>query len=206
MNEIEIKLPVTEEQAASILAIQGIVVTRVETVDQYYDTNGRGTLRIRSETSESPNPFYDPNDRRYEENRETFSSGQKPTYTGISTVITCKGHKTIDPVTGATSRKELELDLRGDFDEWDELLKMLGYQPLMPVTKVRHSFGYFGATVCVDDVEGLGNYVEIEVVAEEGDDASAAAMSRINDTLISLGLENIRPETRGYLDMVLEKQ
>jgi predicted adenylyl cyclase CyaB len=84
-------------------------------------------------------------------------------------------------------------------------VQSLGYRPTAIVTKRRaiHKFERdgFALEVCCDEVETLGRFVEIEIVAppEKKPQAEAALQAVARD----LGLTNL--ERRSYLQMALSK-
>jgi adenylate cyclase class 2 len=87
-----------------------------------------------------------------------------------------------------------------------QLLRHLGYRPVAVVTKRRRTYwlrrGPFQLTICLDDVEGLGHYAEVEIVAP--DDQRDAARQVLQEVGAELGLSDI--ERRSYLGLVLEKK
>src|ERR1700722_7885311 len=90
---------------------------------------------------------------------------------GTAGMLTYKGPKLPDTVK---VRVELEVPLaEGDTPAADclELLKRLGYRPVAVVRKRRRPFSLqragFDLTVCLDDVEGVGRFAEVEVLAPE---------------------------------------
>lgn len=106
-------------------------------------------------------------------------------------------------------RTELEIDLPpGDQAalEYTDLLKQLGYRPVAVVRKRRASYALhrdgLHVHVCLDDVDDLGRYAEIEVVTPEDQAEHArAVLTRLAD---ELGLSDVEP--RSYLALVLAKQ
>jgi adenylate cyclase class 2 len=60
----------------------------------------------------------------------------------------------------------------------------------------------FSFTVCLDDVEGLGRFAEVEVLAP--DDRRAEAERAVARLAAELGLSEV--ERRSYLGLVLAKQ
>jgi pantoate--beta-alanine ligase len=106
-------------------------------------------------------------------------------------------------------RTELELPLpEGDeaADQFMRLLAHLGYRPTAVVRKRRRSYrlqrGGFDLTVCLDEVEGLGRFAEVEVLAPQ--EQLPAARSALQDTAKALGLTDVEP--RSYLGLVLAAQ
>ena len=85
-----------------------------------------------------------------------------------------------------------------------ELLARLGFIPAAVVEKRRRVFHYVDAVVCLDEVAGLGEFVEVEVHPMGGE-----AQARLGDVqqralalLGELGLPR-ETETRSYLEMLL---
>ena len=86
------------------------------------------------------------------------------------------------------------------------LLGMLGYRIVAVVTKQRRSFSFSRAgltvQVCLDQVEEVGRYIEIEVLAESAD--LPAAESVIASIAADLRLTEMEP--RSYLRMLLQNR
>jgi len=122
-----------------------------------------------------------------------------------SGTVTFKGPK-VDTTT--KTRREIEVPLGGDQEavvSMTDLLRALGFSPAVTVRKVRRNSFFdrpgIRIQVAVDDVEGLGGYVEVEVMSDDaGLDAARAA---IGDIAQALGLTQI--ERRSYLELMLEK-
>lgn len=77
--------------------------------------------------------------------------------------VTYKGPK----LDGSTkSRREIDLEV-GNLEAADELLKALGFEEFAEVRKQRKKYVYGDYVVVLDEVEGLGEYVEVETVVEE---------------------------------------
>ena len=120
--------------------------------------------------------------------------------------VTYKGPK-LDSAT--KTRRELELPL--DTDDQDgarfaELLGALGFVPVAVVRKSRRPFRieHNGREVqgALDDVEGVGTFVELELQAD--DESLQEAKHVVADLAADL---NLGPsERRSYLEMLLEKQ
>jgi adenylate cyclase, class 2 len=109
--------------------------------------------------------------------------------------ITYKGPK-IDRLT--KTREEIEMDI-DDLDKMTQILLRLGFRRVAKVTKKRKEFLLEGVTVCLDSVEGLGDFVELEI---QGGDAGEGR-SRIEKMRDELGLAG--SERRSYLEMLLER-
>jgi len=86
-------------------------------------------------------------------------------------------------------------------EEMNKILRAIGYTNLLTMTKIRHSGKYEGLTICLDDINELGEYVEIEAI----DDDPAAAKERIMQFINSLNLKNVTIEQRGYPQIIFER-
>jgi adenylate cyclase class 2 len=122
---------------------------------------------------------------------------------GHSNYLTYKGPKRPAAVK---SRTELEVQLApGEraAAEFMQLLGHLGYKPVAVVRKRRRQYqlqrGIFVLTICLDDVEGLGRFAEVEILASEEQMSDAAAV--LGDTAAALGLSQVEP--RSYLGLFL---
>ena len=124
---------------------------------------------------------------------------------GDENCITYKGPK-IDAET--KTRRELELSLepgKKAFDSWTELLEILGFGWVRDVSKSRTpgSITWEGDEVglALDQVDGLGTYLELEILADEAELESAK--KRLLSLAKKLGLR--QTEKRGYLDLLLSQ-
>lgn len=123
---------------------------------------------------------------------------------GSESRITYKGPK-IDRTT--KTRREIELPLTGQtVESWAELLKALGFRPVAEVRKHRRKawIAWEGqrVEVSLDDVDEVGPFVELELMA----DASSLESARgcIASLAQRLGLEV--SERRSYLELLLERR
>lgn len=108
-------------------------------------------------------------------------------------LVTYKGPK-LDPRSKA--REELEVSL-GNAETFATMLARLGFKPVLRVAKQRKVYGIRGVSVCLDRVEGLGDYVEFEY---EGEDLEEGR-SRILQLMGELGVEG--NERRSYLELIM---
>lgn len=125
---------------------------------------------------------------------------------GESNRVTYKG-----PVVDAQvkSRQEIEISFADGADSLEQLTKMLtllGFCAVRTVAKRRvpYHFTWGGREIelVIDNVEGLGQFVEIETIAAE------AEREQARDAILALagqfGLQN--PERRSYLCQLLDKE
>lgn len=113
--------------------------------------------------------------------------------------LTYKGRK-LDAMS--KTRKEVEVEV-SDFDKMQDILLSLGFRRTLDVVKERLIYNYRGAVVCLDRIEGLGDFIELELQADTPEDISAERDSLIA-LLRVLGVEGelIR---ESYLEMLLAK-
>ena len=123
---------------------------------------------------------------------------------GEENFITYKGPK-IDAAT--KTRREIELPLGSGaeaFQSWKALLEAVGFRGVAEVRKSRRkaAIPWQGRTVeaSLDDVEGVGAFVELELVVDESDLEAAKAC------ILSLAqsLDLTQSERRSYLEMLLK--
>ena len=125
---------------------------------------------------------------------------------GDSNCVTYKG-PVIDSRT--KTRRELEIGFEAGADaarNFAVMLEMLGFRQVRAVHKRRtpHRLQWSGRAceVALDEVEQLGSYVEIEMLAEEAE--REAARDAILALAHHLGLAD--SERKSYLCLLLEKQ
>jgi adenylate cyclase class 2 len=123
---------------------------------------------------------------------------------GDANFLTYKGPK---QPAAVKIRTELELPLPDGDDaaaQFTQLLRHLGYRPTAVVKKRRRMYhferGGFQLTVCLDEVETLGRFAEVEILAPE--EQTDAARQVIQEVAGQLGLSDV--ERRSYLAMVLQ--
>lgn len=113
--------------------------------------------------------------------------------------MTYKGKK-IDAVS--KTRKEVEVEI-GDRNRMEDILTSLGFKKTLEVRKDRDIYHLNGAEICLDCVDGLGCFVELEVQAKDSSD-----IEEKRDELIKLmrGLGITEELIReSYLEMLLKK-
>jgi adenylate cyclase class 2 len=117
--------------------------------------------------------------------------------------ITYKGPK-LDATT--KTRREIELPLASgpaSAELWQSLLEALGFVPAAIVRKTRRllRLEWRGAAVeaALDDVAGVGRYVELELSADE--DGLERARALVQELAQELGLSG--SERRSYLELLL---
>ena len=114
--------------------------------------------------------------------------------------ITYKGAN--DSLIGQ-SRRELETRVE-DEHKMRQILLALGFRSAAEVKKRRKEYKKEDLTVCLDELDGLGNYIELEVVLPETEtESKSATEDRLREFLSELSF--IRPviEPLTYLELVM---
>lgn len=111
------------------------------------------------------------------------------------TLITYKG-----PKTGglAKSRTEYETAV-GDQAVMGAVLEALGFRPVHTVEKTRRELTAGAVTACLDEVAGLGAFLELELLVEADREAAAERLLALLDRL---GVPRENLTRRSYLEML----
>jgi len=114
--------------------------------------------------------------------------------------LTYKGKK-LD--AKSKTRKEVEVGV-SDRAKMEDILLSLGFRKTLDVVKTRGIYHYKGVEICLDRIEGLGEFVELESMAD-----NAAEIPQKRDELIALmhelGVEGGQIR-ESYLEMLLAKK
>ncbi|MEX0939344.1 MAG: class IV adenylate cyclase [Pirellulales bacterium] len=179
--EVEQKYPVPDRESLldRVRALGTLAVHRIEQIDMYFAHPSREfaqtdeALRIRHQDEKC--------------------------------YLTYKGPK-IDAET--KSRQEIEVPIAGGDEaarQLAELLAALGFRRVADVRKQRQTWqlpiGGQQVTVAVDDVEGLGTFVELELMAEADQLESAQEILR----RLASQLQLTGGERRSYLELLLKR-
>lgn len=180
MIEVEVKLPIADlDTIKRKLLKMGFKETAViEERDTYFD-NRQGDIRANGEALRV---------------RET-----KDYLTGESRVqINFKGKK-LD--TRTMTREELETGVE-DGEICRNILQAIGYAPADPeVIKDRTMMQKESITACLDNVHGLGGFLELEILANSEEEKDVA-LKRIENILNSLGYQISDTVRMSYLYML----
>lgn len=110
-------------------------------------------------------------------------------------LITYKGPK---EGTLAKSRREYETSV-GDLAVMGAVLEALGFQPVRRVEKTRRELTAGPVTACLDEVTGLGAFLELEFLVETDQEAAA---ERLLNLLDRLGVPRTNLTRQSYLEML----
>jgi adenylate cyclase class 2 len=98
------------------------------------------------------------------------------------------------------TREENETHV-GDAEEARAVFESLGFEGFGTVKKQRTVYEFDGATVTLDYVEGLGEFVEVELEAK-GDAETEEARDEVLGTLERLGLNPNNSVRDSYLELL----
>ena len=122
---------------------------------------------------------------------------------GETNLVTYKGPR-IDKAT--KTRREIELPLAPGSKhvaDYTTLFEELGFRTVAVVSKQRRgghlTWNQWSVELALDEVDGLGQFVELEIVVEQ--DRLPAAQQAVLELAAHLGLPE--PERRSYLEMIL---
>ena len=123
-------------------------------------------------------------------------------HTGDECRITYKGKRR---AVGPKTRREIEFSLP-DAKQAAQLLEALGFRPVVQVRKQRQAaslhWNNHNVDVSLDSVEEVGQFVELELMAE--DETAAAAANVLQSLADELGLGG--EERRSYLELLLTER
>ncbi len=102
--------------------------------------------------------------------------------------------------TDTKTRIEREIGVT-DGAQLRSILEALGFEEAGSVRKRRAVYVEDDINICLDEVDGLGEFVEIETHAAPGElEAARATVAALEDDLALAGVENV---TASYLELVL---
>lgn len=203
MYEVEQKYPVADMKAleARLLGMGAAWHGSVEQVDRYFNHPSRDfaatdeALRLRSTGAGMAITWKGP---RLAASAKTRREIELPL---IEAAVPAAAR--VEAAVGESTPVEASRRSKVALERWTELLEALGFRRVREVAKRRRSatVAWDGAEieVALDHVTGLGDFVELEVLADV--DGLAAAARRVELLARELGCTN--PERRSYLEMLL---
>ena len=105
-------------------------------------------------------------------------------------------------VTGQLDSIERETEV-GDPDVMIAIVKELGFVPFSDVSKTRQTGKLNDVEICIDSVEGLGDFMELEQLADENADP-AAITDDLWRIMAGLGISHQDEVADGY-DILMKK-
>jgi adenylate cyclase, class 2 len=181
--EVEIKIPVSKkifENVRRFLKKKAKFVSSSSEIDKYFNPTHRSFLK-----KVHPTEYL----------RVRFS-GSNGSITYKNVYLNKKGERT------HSNEHESEVS---DPSSVVQILKDLDFDNFLTVEKDREEYIYNNIfEVDLDKVKGLGYFIEVESVANEG--GVAAAIKRVRDFAQKLGLNPNKPDMKGYVIALMEKK
>ena len=88
-------------------------------------------------------------------------------------------------------------------EEMAAAIELLGFKKMVEVKKTRQKAKYNNYTICLDEVEGPGQFIEVETFSEDGDPEKI--QEEIFKFILSLGLKKEDRVREGYDTLVYLK-
>ena len=136
--------------------------------------------------------YYNAPDRDFSKTDEAL----RVRFTGGKTVVTYKGAKLKD--LNLKAREELNMVIESG-ETFCQILARLGFAQSAEVNKWRENYRFSNASIALDEVEHLGTFVEIEVLADTDASGAASTIDRIAQELGVVG----KPILASYLELLL---
>jgi len=115
-----------------------------------------------------------------------------------------EGNKKFFTYKGArTKRDGIWEEYEFQIKKTDDAIKMLsemGMEKIITVNKERKEYSLNDFTICLDSIENLGNFIEIEYVNEK-----AVGKEKMKEIIKLLGVKDDNIIHKGYVTMLLEK-
>ncbi|MCF2135844.1 MAG: class IV adenylate cyclase [Candidatus Thorarchaeota archaeon] len=185
--EVEIKIPVHTHNITTMLTNLGLQPERIEHhEDHYFNHPCRDfaetdeALRLRHVRTEPPSALQGEGIARIE--------------------LTYKGPK-LDPL----SKTRVEINsIISDKNGLIAIIEHLGFRDVAVVRKTRTIYHMNDVEVCVDVVEGLGTFVELESITASKD-AIPAVRDHLFEIARMLHLDPVTMIRKSYLELIIEK-
>lgn len=182
MTEVELKAAISRNQAAELpgqlLALGFREQEQLQETDLYFNGDGKHDFRKTDEGL------------RLRTCRNLVS--------GVSeTLMTYKGPKTD---LRSSTRKEHETAV-GNPMEARKMLEALGFAPVYTVEKTRRTFSCGSITACLDQVEHLGDYLELEILLVSGNQENSVDI--LLKLLDRLGVSRETLTRESYLELLV---
>ncbi len=120
-------------------------------------------------------------------------------YTNNHAVVTYKGAKI--KKFGLKAREELNTAVESG-EVFETMLDRLGFTKTTEVNKWRENYKFSGSAISLDEVDELGTFVEIEIMAEDENTNAAVLIERIAKEIGVSG----EPILASYLELLLSKR
>ena len=121
---------------------------------------------------------------------------------GEKVIMTAKKSKA-DTGNASLVKREHEVTVNSA-EEARGILEMMGLKEMVRTVKRRQTTEYKGFEICIDEVEGLGSFIELEKISEK--EEAEAIQKEMLEFLQTLGVQPGDQVQKGYDILVLEKK
>ena len=83
-----------------------------------------------------------------------------------------------------------------------KLLNLIGFSEAVPVDKTRQKYNYKNFEIVIDNVKGLGDFAEFELLDSDPKANIKSEFERIYQLLREIGFKKISVQQRGYISML----
>jgi adenylate cyclase class 2 len=91
-----------------------------------------------------------------------------------------------------------------DPEEFEAALLLMGYRKVVKIHKTRVKTKYKDCEICLDEVEGLGSFIEVEKIIT-GDGDAIEVQEQLFEFLITLGIDPKDQVFNGYDTLIYRK-
>lgn len=189
-QEIELKMSLSSEQVCSVqrwLVEHSAVVGQQEQEDIYFDTTGQQER------------LFQVNDRGL----ITAEQSIRIRHSGTGFMLCVKKKMSESVPTSFKCSHEYEVSV-GDGQQMAAILHAVGYQEKIRVRKKRTSYRYERVLICLDEVDDLGFFLELEVLLSSHEHTEHAQME-IYRVLRQMGISSGVVYRCGYALMLLNR-
>ncbi len=111
--------------------------------------------------------------------------------------------KTIFTLKKGEEMNSIEREVEvSDFEQLKDMLEILGFKEAVRVKKVRQKGTYKDFEICLDQVEGLGSFIEVEKITDED---SNKVQDEMFEFLLALGIKRDDRVMNGYDTLMVMK-
>lgn len=101
------------------------------------------------------------------------------------------------------SRKEVEFEV-SSYEEANKFLELIGFEKWVEVNKERVHTIYKDCNICIDEVETLGSFVELEYVVDD-ETEEEKILKKIEEIAKEIGIDTKEIVNQYYDEMIAER-
>lgn len=99
----------------------------------------------------------------------------------------------------------LELEsLIEDYESVSRMLEEMGYKQVAIIKKKRMRYALDKMSICIDSVEDLGDFIEVEIMTEENNESQEKAILEIENFFKKLDIDKEDYEEKRYDTLMYE--